>query len=77
MMAPVAASLIAPVGSFFMHPMNSSVINVITGKGVRKAGKGQQSGILLLSVLSLIIRAMSGKGLRRARRGYYDMDYMD
>ena len=40
MMAPMASSLIKPAAS--------SLINAITGKEFRRAGKGQEGGFLLL-----------------------------
>ena len=47
-MTPMFASLIAPMASSLTQPVVSSLINDITEKWVRRAGNGQQSGILLL-----------------------------
>ena len=40
-----------------------------TGKGVMRAGKRQEDGILPLLSLSLMLRALPGKGVTRAGRG--------
>ena len=50
--------------------------NAITGKRVKRAGKGQGDGLLLLLVLFLLMKVLE-KGDRRAGRGYKDMDHMD
>ena len=61
MMAPFAASLIAPVASL--------LINLITGKWPTRARKGQEDGILQLLALPLMMKVL-GKGVRRAGKGY-------
>ena len=40
LIAPMAASLIASLTSSLMKLEASSLLNVITGKGIRRAGKG-------------------------------------
>ena len=65
MTAPMAASLKQPVAS--------SLINAITGRWVRKTGKGREGGILSLLGLHLMMRVL-GKGVRRAGKGYDNMD---
>ena len=55
MMEPVAASLIAPLASWLIRPVASSLLNAITGKRVRRAGKGQEGGFLPLLALPLRI----------------------
>ena len=40
-MAPMAASLVAAMASLLIRPVVSSLINVITRKGVMTAGKGK------------------------------------
>ena len=44
MMAPMAASLMAPMASSLMQFVASSLISAISGKGVMRAGKGQEAG---------------------------------
>ena len=41
-MGLMAASLIAPMASSFIQPVASSLIKAITGKGVRRARRGQE-----------------------------------
>ena len=53
MIEPVAVSLIAPLASSLIQPVTSSLINTLSGKGVMRAGKGQEKGFLpLLTLLS-------------------------
>ena len=40
MMGPLATSLIAPMVSLLIQPVASSLINIKSGKGVRRTGKG-------------------------------------
>ena len=61
MIAPVAVALIAPIVSSLIQSVSSSLINAITGKEVRRAGKGQGGGFLLLLALPLVMKAMTGK----------------
>ena len=44
--------------------------NAVAGKGVRRAGKGQEGGILPLLALPLMFKVISGWG-------YNNMDNMD
>ena len=80
MMAPMAASLIAPKASLLMQAVASLLINPISGKGVTRAGKGEEGGIVPLLALPLVINVLgkgvirTGKGMRRAGKGYNDMD---
>ena len=68
MMTPMAVSLIAT--------MASSLINVMPGKGVKRAGRGQVFVIFPLLAMSLIMKVV-GKGVTRADKGYNNLDYMD
>ena len=53
MIEPVAVSLIAPMASSLIQPVASSLINTLSGKGVMRAGKGEEKGFLpLLTLLS-------------------------
>ena len=67
MMTSLAASLIAP--------MAFSLINAVTRKGVRRAGRRQEGGHPPSLSLSLMIKAMSGKGVPRDRK-WYNMDHV-
>ena len=60
MMAPMAASLITAMASSLIQPLAFLLINAITGKGVRRAGKGQESGFLPLLAAPLVMKAMFG-----------------
>ena len=62
--------------SLFMRPVTSLLINAISGKGVMRAGKEQEGGILLLLALLLMMKAV-GKGVKRVRKGYNNMSQMD
>ena len=44
----MAALLIEPIASSWIQPVNSSLINAITGKGVTRTGKRQGRFLLLL-----------------------------
>ena len=68
MMAPATASLIAPV--------DSSLINAIYEKGVRRAGKAQECGFLPLIPLHLMMKVL-GKRVTKEERGYNDIDHKD
>ena len=57
MMEPMVASLISPMASSLMH--------AISGKGVTKARKGQESGLIPLLALPLTIKVTSGKGVQK------------
>ena len=70
MMVPTAALLIALMTSSLMQPVASSLINALPGRGVRREGKGQESGILPLLALFLVMKAIS-------RRQYNKMDHVD
>ena len=50
--------------------MAFSLINAISGKGVKRAGKGQEGGFLPLIALPLMLKSMTG-------RGYNKMDHME
>ena len=67
---------VASMASSFIQPVASSLINDITGKGVRRAGKGQEGGYLPLLALPLMMKAL-GKGIRRAGKAYNNMDHLD
>ena len=47
----------------------SSLMNALLGKGVMRAGKGQDGRFGSLLALHLMIKAISGKGATRVRRG--------
>ena len=59
MMVTIAASLIVPMVSSLVQPVTPSLINAIAGKGVGRARKREEGGILPLIVLSLMMKAMS------------------
>ena len=59
MIAPIAASLITSKASSLIQSVASSLINTITGKGVIRAGKGQEGGFLPSLVLPLMIKAIT------------------
>ena len=85
MMASMAASLIEPMASSLIEPMASSLIqpavlsliNIISSKGVIRAGKGQKSGFLPFLAASLILKAIAGKGVARLGKWYNNMDHID
>ena len=64
------ASLIAPMVYSLIQPLDSSLINAITGKEVRRAGKGQECGLLQLLAAPSVLKVMFGWG-------YNKMDHMD
>ena len=76
MMAFMAASLLAPMDFSLIQSAASSLINAISGKGIMRAGKGQECGFLPLLALSLTMKVL-GKGVTRAGRRYNNMDHMD
>ena len=51
--------------SSLIHPVTSSLINTITGNGVRKAGKGEEGGFFLL--LTLLLKSF-GKSSHDSRK---------
>ena len=59
MMEPMVASL--------MSPMATSLMHAISGKGVTKARKGQESGLIPLLALPLMIKVTSGKGVQKQK----------
>ena len=61
MMAPMVTSLMTPLAFSLIQPVDSLLINGITGKG-------QGDGLLPLLALPLMIKATSGKKIRRAGR---------
>ena len=56
LMAPVTSSKIASL----IQPVVSSLINAIAVKGVRRARKGKEGGILPILIVSLL-KTMTGK----------------
>ena len=77
MMGPMATSLIAPMTSSLIKPVASSLINTITRRGVRRTGKGQESGFLPFSCIFIgIIKGIDRKDIIRAGTGYNKMDPM-
>ena len=54
----MAASLIAPMVPSLMQSFASSLKNAITGKGVRRTGKGQKCGFLSLLALPLMMKVL-------------------
>ena len=64
----MTVSLIALMGSSLTQRVASSLINAITGKWVRRARKGQESGIFPLLVLTLMVKFL-GKGATRTKKG--------
>ena len=58
------------MASSFIQSVAFSLINAISGKGVKRAGKGQEGGFLPLIALPLMLKSMTG-------RGYNKMDHME
>ena len=56
----MAASLITAMASSLIQPLAFLLINAMTGKGVRRAGKEQESGFLPLLAAPLVMKAMFG-----------------
>ena len=54
MMGSMVASSIAPMTSSLIQPLTSSLITTITGKGIRRAGKGQGGFLPLLAARLLL-----------------------
>ena len=75
MMALMMASLIVPMASSLIKPVTFSLINAISRKGVMRAGKVEQGGILLLFVLPLMGKVLE-KGVRREGKGYMDKTFL-
>ena len=67
-LGPVLAPMTALVIFSLIKPVAPLLINAITGKWVRGAGKRQEGKILSLLTLPLMIKIL-GKGVRRAGRG--------
>ena len=76
MMVPMAASLIASMASSLIQSVAYPLINAITGKGVIKAGKGQEDGILPLLTLPSMMKLL-GKEVTSAGKGDNNMNHMD
>ena len=76
MMAPVAVSLIVPLASSLMQPVDSLLINVISGKGVMRAGKRQEGRILPFLALPLMIKVLE-IGVTRNVKLCNNMDHID
>ena len=70
------ASLIAPTSSSPIQPVVSSLIDAITGKGVMRAGKGQEGIFLLLLMLPLMMKVMK-KGVTRAGKRHNNIGHID
>ena len=77
MMASMAASLIEPMASSLIQPAVLSLIDIISSKGVIRAGKGQKSGFHPFLAASLILKAIAGKGVTRLGKWYNNMDHID
>ena len=71
------------MASTLIQPVASSLINAITAKGVTRAGKRREGGILSLLTLPLMIKALgkgvmrAGQWVRRAEKGYDDINHMN
>ena len=74
MMAPIVASLIAPVSSSLIQA--SSLTNAISGKRVMGAEKGQEGGIIPLLSLSLMMKVL-WKRIKRAGKEYNNINHME
>ena len=61
-MTPLAVSVIEHTAFSLLQPVASPLINAITGKGVRRAEKGQEGGIILLLPLPLAMKLHLGRG---------------
>ena len=48
--------------SLFIRPVVSLLINAISGKGVRRAGKEQEDGFLPLLALPLMMKSITARG---------------
>ena len=68
MMAPMVASLIAPV--------SSSLTNAISEKRVMGAEKEQEDGIIPLLSLSLVMKVLE-KRVKRAGKEYNNINHME
>ena len=60
---------IATPASSLIQSVASSLMNALFGKGVMRAGKGQDGRFCSLLALHLMIKVISGKGATRVRRG--------
>ena len=61
-MTTLAVSVIEHTAFSLLQPVASPLINAITGKGVRRAEKGQEGGIILLLPLPLVMKLHLGRG---------------
>ena len=75
-MAPMGPLLIVSMASSLIQPVASSLVNAITGKGVMRARKGQESGILPLLTLPLMMKVLE-EGVTKDGKGYNNIDHMD
>ena len=73
----MAASSIALMTSSMMQLVVSSLINAITAKAVKRAGKRNKGGFLPLLTLPLMMKGILRKGVTPAGRGYNKMEHMD
>ena len=68
--------MMVPMVAWLIQPVASSLINAASGKGVKRAGEGQEVGIIPLLVIPLMIRVLV-KGVTRAVRIYNNMNDID
>ena len=61
-MTTLAVSVIEHTAFSLLQPVASPLINAITGKGVRRAEKGQEGGIILLLPLPLVMKLHLRRG---------------
>ena len=74
MMASTAVSLKALMTSWLIQPLDSSLINAVTGKRVMKAVKRQEGGFLPLTASPLMMKVL-GKRVTGRGKEYNNMDY--
>ena len=74
MMVPMVVSLIVHMASSLIQPVASLMINTISRKGVMRAGKGQEDGILLLLTLPFMMKVL-GKGVTRVEKRHNNGSY--
>ena len=65
-------AMIAPTTSSLMQLVVSSLVNAVTGKGVMRAEKEQEGGLLWLLALSLMMKVL-GKEVTRSGKRYNNM----
>ena len=58
MVTPMSFSLRAPMASSLLKPAVSSLIYTITGKGIMRAGKGQEGRFLQLLAIPLTTKVL-------------------